>query len=49
MSINLNNWKGQNVYFSILKGYKSGEWVFATKEWKEAFETLGEWLKIKLN
>jgi alpha-amylase/alpha-mannosidase (GH57 family) len=46
-SIDLNYWKGQNAYYSMLKGYKSGEWVFATKEWKEAFETLGSWLKMK--
>ena len=45
--IDLNYWKGQNAYYSMLKGYKSGEWVFATKEWKEAFETLGSWLKMK--
>ena len=48
MGINLNSWKSQNLYFSMLKGYKSGEWVFATKEWRSAFERLGSWLRVKL-
>ena len=48
MGVNLNSWKSQNLYFSMLKGYKSGEWVFATKSWRDAFEQLGGWLKVKL-
>ena len=49
MGINLNTWKSQNLYFSMLKGYKGGQWVFATKEWRDAFEQLGRWLRVKLD
>ncbi len=49
MDIELDIWKGQNLYYNTLKGYQNGEWVFASKEWKEAFLELGDNLKIKTN
>lgn len=47
MGIQLNFWKSQNLYFSMMKGYKSGEWVFASKDWETAFQKLGNLLKVK--
>ena len=47
MGIELDIWKIQNVYFSMMKGYKNGEWVFASEEWKTAFLKLGELLKVR--
>ena len=49
MNINLNFWKSQNLYFSMLKGYQTGEWVFVNTEWETNFVRLGELLKIKAN
>ncbi len=48
LHINLDFWRSQNIYFSMLKGYKNGEWVFASKEWEEAFLTLGRLLKVRV-
>jgi len=47
MGIQLNFWKSQNLYFSILKGHKDGEWVFANKDWEEKFQKLGKLLKVR--
>lgn len=47
MGIQLNFWKSQNLYFSMLKGYTDGEWVFANKTWEEGFQKLGRLLKVK--
>ncbi len=49
MNIHLNFWKSQNLYFSMLKGYQTGEWVFVNTEWEKNFVRLGELLKIKAN
>jgi len=43
-----NVWKLQNLYFSMLKGFRKGDWVFASKEWEEAFLKLGRLLKIRV-
>lgn len=43
-----NIWKIQNLYFNMLKGYKNGEWVFASKEWEEGFWKLGGLLNVKI-
>lgn len=48
MGVKPNIWKLQNLYFSMLKGYKNGEWVFAGKEWEEAFLRLGGLLNVKV-
>ncbi|MEZ5039719.1 MAG: DUF3536 domain-containing protein [Saprospiraceae bacterium] len=47
MNLYPNYWKSQNSYWSILKGFKQGKWVFANKEWEEAFYKLGALLEIK--
>lgn len=47
MTIGLNNWKSQNVYFSMVKGYQSGEWVFSNDEWENAFRQLGDLLRVR--
>ncbi|HMO38414.1 MAG TPA: DUF3536 domain-containing protein [Saprospiraceae bacterium] len=49
MSIGLDIWKSQNVFFSLMKGYKKGEWVFAGKDWEEAFQKLGDLLRVRSN
>jgi alpha-amylase/alpha-mannosidase (GH57 family) len=41
-------WKSQNLYFSILKGYRNGEWIFASEEWKTTFFRLGELLRVRM-
>jgi alpha-amylase/alpha-mannosidase (GH57 family) len=40
-------WKSQNLYCSMLRGYQTGEWVFASKEWETEFKRLGQLLKVK--
>ncbi|MBR9922905.1 MAG: DUF3536 domain-containing protein [Bacteroidetes bacterium] len=40
-------WQSQNLYFSMITGYQSGSWVFASPEWKEAFINLGSLLRVK--
>ncbi|HHM21381.1 MAG TPA: DUF3536 domain-containing protein [Bacteroidetes bacterium] len=37
-------WKVQNLYYEMSKGYRSGQWVYASQEWKEAFGQLGRLL-----
>lgn len=48
LRINLDFWRSQNIYFSMLQGYKKGEWVFISEEWKEAFMKLGRLLKVRV-
>lgn len=48
MDIKPNIWKIQNLYFSMLKGFKNGEWVFASGEWEEAFLKLGNLLNVRV-
>jgi hypothetical protein len=40
-------WKSQNLYFSMLKGYRNGVWVFSSEEWGNAFIKLGEFLEVR--
>lgn len=47
MGIEPDIWKTQNLYFSMIKGYKNGDWVFASEEWKEAFLLLGKLLRVR--
>jgi len=47
MGVQLDIWKSQNHYFSLIKGYQRGEWVFANEEWKTAFMKLGDLLKVR--
>ena len=39
-------WKSQNLYYEMNKGYKTGKWVYASKEWKAAFDKLGKLLEF---
>ncbi|MCO6480988.1 MAG: DUF3536 domain-containing protein [Phaeodactylibacter sp.] len=48
LNFNLDFWRSQNTYFFMLKGYKAGEWVFASKEWEDAFLKLGRLLKVQV-
>jgi len=48
MGVKPNIWKIQNLYFSMLKGFKNGEWVFASEEWEKAFLKLGGLLNVKV-
>ena len=45
----LNPWKSQNVFFYILKGYRDNKWVFASKDWENAFLKLGDLLRVRTN
>ncbi|MFK8102748.1 MAG: DUF3536 domain-containing protein [Saprospiraceae bacterium] len=47
MGISLEIWQSQNQYFSMMKGYKNGDWVFASEAWKAAFYRLGEFLRVR--
>ena len=48
MDLDFDLWKSQNLYFSLLKGYKNGEWVFANDQWKALFLELGDHLKVRV-
>ncbi len=39
-------WKSQNLYYDMSRGYREGEWVFASQEWKDAFLDLGRLLNF---
>ncbi len=47
MGLRPDVWKSQNVFFSLFKGYKNGEWVFSSAEWEKAFFRLGELLSFR--
>ena len=47
MGVELNVWKGQNLYYSLLKEYKEGKRRYADPRWEEAFKYLGKLLKVK--
>jgi alpha-amylase/alpha-mannosidase (GH57 family) len=48
VKVEINFWKTQNVYFSMTKGYKNGEWVFVSNQWRDAFFRLGDLLRIRI-
>ncbi|MCB0578771.1 MAG: DUF3536 domain-containing protein [Phaeodactylibacter sp.] len=48
LNFNLDFWRSQNAYYFMLQGYKDGEWVFASKEWEEAFMRLGQLLEVRV-
>ncbi|MCB0589417.1 MAG: DUF3536 domain-containing protein, partial [Phaeodactylibacter sp.] len=48
LNFNLDFWRSQNTYYFMLQGYKKGEWVFASKDWEEAFMKLGQLLKVRV-
>ena len=54
LSLDLDLWKSQNIYFSVVKERyagtleKAGAGDAAMKDWVDLFAALGEFLKIKL-
>ena len=48
MKLELDIWKTQNYYFSLLKKFRKGARTFPNKEWKNVFLRLGELLKVKV-
>ncbi len=49
MDVQLDVWKCQNHFFSIMESFRSGEREFANEQWKSAFMELGKLLRIKVN
>ncbi len=47
MGVELNVWKGQNLYYSLLHEYKDGKRRYPDVRWEEAFKYLGKLLKVK--
>ena len=47
MNLDLDIWKSQNYYFSLLKRFHNGELAFVNETWKKAFLRLGELLNIR--
>jgi len=47
MKLEMNIWKSQNYYFSLLKSFHKQERHFVNDEWKEAFFRLGSFLNIR--
>ena len=48
ISVELDIWKSQNLYFSMMNGFNKGEWVFSSDEWRNKFIKLGKYLKIRM-
>lgn len=47
MNIDLNKWKSQNLYFSLLKDFRSGKRQYIDEKWKAAFLRLGKLLEVR--
>ncbi len=47
MTVGINYWRSQNVYFSMIKSYRAGEWVFSNDDWEDAFRRLGGLLRVR--
>ena len=47
MNMDLNIWKSQNYYFSLLKGFHKGKQPIVNDDWKNTFLRLGELLNIR--
>lgn len=41
-------WKSQNLYYQMTGGYRRNEWVYASKNWEEAFLKLGRLLNMRM-
>jgi len=46
IELDLDVWKSQNLYFSMLKEFRSGKRQYLSDEWKAAFLKLGKLLKV---
>jgi len=47
LDLDLDIWKSQNHYFSLLEDFLSGKHSFPNKEWKDTFLKLGRLLKVE--
>ena len=47
MNLDLDIWKSQNAYFSLLKGFHMGRQHFVNEAWKNTFFRLGGLLNIR--
>ncbi len=47
MNVEVDIWQSQNFYFYMMKGFKAGKWVFASEDWQQAFQKLGDHLRIR--
>ncbi len=48
IGVDLDIWKSQNLYFSMMKAFENGERKFKDAAWREAFLKLGGHLKIRM-
>ncbi len=48
LNLKPNIWKSQNLYFSMMKGLKEGNWVFSNEEWQHEIDKLGTFLQVRL-
>ena len=47
INVEADIWKSQNLYFNLMKEFKSGQWVFASEDWQEEVHQLGEHLRVR--
>lgn len=47
VGLNIDLWKSQNLYFSLLKSFKTGDRSYPNSDWSSAFLKLGEMLRVK--
>lgn len=48
LGIQVELWKSQNVFFSLLSSYQLNKLQFETEEWQDAFAKLGQLLKVNV-
>jgi len=48
LELSPNIWKGQNLYFAMMKGFKQGNWVFSNEEWQQEVHKLGNFLRVRV-
>ena len=47
IGLELNMWKGQNLYYSLLQAYRAGKRSFSDAAWEQAFRELGTRLEVR--
>lgn len=45
---NPNIWRGQNLYFAMMRGFKEGTWVFSNQNWQDEIQKLGNHLQVRV-
>lgn len=48
LQLNPSIWRSQNLYFSMMKGFKRGKWVFTNDNWQEEIQKLGNYLQVRV-